>query len=325
MTLPSLQDILAAQRRIAPFVVHTPLLRHDALDAALQARAFVKPECLQRFGAFKARGAFNALAAMSPQQRRNGVVAFSSGNHAQAVAGAARSFKVPATIVMPKDAPTAKIENTKALGAEVILYDRLTEDREAIGKAIAAEHNAPIVPPFDNANVIAGQGTAGLEIGNDLSTLGLAADVAYVCASGGGLASGISLALRAFNPAIQIYAVEPVGHERIARSLAAGERVSNAPGVRSICDALMADKMGALPWALAQSIGMGAVSVNDDQVREAMRFAFAHLRIVLEPGGAAALAAALFSGIDVTGKTVAIVASGGNVDPGVFADVLAHR
>jgi threonine dehydratase len=317
-----LSDLLTAQRRIAGLVEHTPLLRCDALDAATGARAFVKAENLQRYGAFKARGAANAIASLTPEERARGIVAFSSGNHAAAVAGQARAFGAHAIIVMPADAPAAKIANTRELGAEVVLYDRVKDDREAIARGIAGEAGRPIVPPFDHPAVIAGQGTVGLEIAAQLGERGLMPDVALVCASGGGLVAGVTIALKAAHPDVRAFAVEPAGHERIAKSQAVGERVANAPGIRSICDALMAEKMGALPFVIAQSNGIGALSVSNDEVKEAMRFAFRHLRLVLEPGGAAALAAALAGKIDARGQTLAIVASGGNVDAEFFSDVL---
>ena len=322
MTPPVLSDLLAAQRRIAPFVTETPLLRCDALDAATGARVFVKAENLQRFGAFKARGAANALALLSPQERAKGVVAFSSGNHAAAVAGQAKAMGVSAIIVMPSDAPQAKIANTQAMGAEIVLYDRVREDREAIARDLAAEAGRSVVPPFDHPHVIAGQGTAGLEMAEQLGRQGLKADAALVCTSGGGLVAGIALALKAAAPRCQVWGVEPEGHDDFARSLQARERVANPSGVRSICDALMAEKIGVLPFAVAQDLGIMAVAVRDQDVREAMRFAFRHLRLVLEPGGAAALAALLAGKMDVKGQVVAVTASGGNVDEALFAEIL---
>lgn len=323
MTPPTLADVLAARRRIAPFVVETPLLRADALDAATGARVWVKAESLQRFGAFKARGAANAIALLSPEERAKGIVAFSSGNHAAAVAGQAKAMGVQAIIVMPADAPAAKIANTKALGAEVVLYDRVREDREAIARGIAAEARRTVVPPFDHPHVIAGQGTAGLEIAEQLGRQGLKADIALVCASGGGLVAGVAIALQAAVPETKIYAIEPAGHDDFARSLAAGERVANAPGIRSMCDALMAEKVGVLPFAVAQERAIRALAVTDDEVRRAMRFAFRHLRLVLEPGGAAALAALLAGKADLKGQVVVVMASGGNVDEALFAEVLS--
>lgn len=318
MQLPTLADIEAAAQRIAPYVRRTPLLRSEALDAATGARVVVKAECLQRFGAFKARGAFNRIASFSEAERARGVLAFSSGNHAQATAGAAAVFGVPAVIVMPSDAPRVKIDNTRALGGEVVLYDRVKEDREAIGTALAQQRGLALVKPFDDPFVIAGQGTAGLEIADDFGPV----DIAMAPASGGGLVSGLALALTARAPGVKVYAVEPQGHDDIVRSFAAGERQVNAPGIRSICDALLTDRMGALPWAIAQDHIAGARAVSDEAVREAMRFAFRELRVVVEPGGAVALAAALTGAVDLKGARVAIVASGGNVDPAMYAQIL---
>jgi threonine dehydratase len=295
------------------------LLRSDALDTATGAKVVVKAECLQRFGAFKARGAFNRIASFSDEERRRGVLAYSSGNHAQAVAGAAGVFGIPAVIVMPSDAPKVKAENTHALGGEIVFYDRVEEDREAIGVALAEKRGLALVKPFDDPYVIAGQGTAGLEIFED----GGPVDVALAPGSGGGLVSGVALALTARCPDVRVYAVEPVGHDDIVRSLKSHAREVNAPGIRSICDALLTDRMGALPFAIAQQKLAGAVAVSDEAVRDAMRFAFRELRVVLEPGGAIALAAALTGAVDLKGARVAIVASGGNVDPAMYAEIVA--
>lgn len=320
--LPTITDVEAAAVRIAPVVVRTPLLRCDLLDAATGARAFVKAECLQRFGAFKLRGAYNRIAAFSEEERSHGVLAYSSGNHAIAVAASARMFGVPAVIVMPADAPEAKLRRTQALGAEVVTYDRVRESREDIGRAIASERGLALVKPFDDPFVIAGQGTAGLEIAQDLTAMGLRADLALVCASGGGLVSGVALALKAANPDCAVYAVEPEGHDDIARSLASGRIMANPAGVRSICDALLVERMGEIPFALAPRLLAGAVSVSDDQALAAMAFAFDELKLVIEPGGAVALAALLAGAVPAAGKTVAIVASGGNVDPATFRRAL---
>lgn len=319
MHLPTVADVEAAAIRIAPYVRRTPLLRSEALDAATGAKVVVKAECLQRFGAFKARGAFNRIASFTEEERRRGVLAYSSGNHAQAVAGAAGVFGIPAVIVMPSDAPRVKAENTRALGGEIVFYDRVNEDREAIGIALAEKRGLALVKPFDDPYVIAGQGTAGLEIFED----GGAVDIALAPGSGGGLASGVALALTARCPGVRVYAVEPQGHDDIARSLKSDAREVNAPGVRSICDALLTERMGALPFAIAQQKLAGAVAVSDDAVREAMRFAFRELRVVLEPGGAIALAAALTGAVELKGARAAIVASGGNVDPAMYAEIVA--
>ncbi|MBL8557447.1 MAG: threonine/serine dehydratase [Hyphomonadaceae bacterium] len=320
-TPPVFADVDAARTRISPYIKRTPLLTNAVVDARAGASIFLKAESLQRFGAFKARGAFNRIASFSDVERRNGVLAFSSGNHAQATAGAARAFGVPAVIVMPSDAPKVKIDNTRALGGEVVLYDRVSEDREAIGAEIVAARGLALVRPFDDPFVIAGQGTVGLEIAEDLDDL----DIAFVPSSGGGLASGVALALTARFPQVRVYAVEPEGHDDVVRSLASGRREVNAPGVRSFCDALLSDRMGVLPFAIAQEKFAGALAVDDAAVAEAMRVAFREYKLVLEPGGAIALAAALSGRIDIKGARVAVIASGGNVDPDLFARVLAGQ
>ena len=308
--IPTIDDVRAAAGRIAGIVVRTPLLRCDALDQAVGARIFVKAECLQRGGAFKMRGATNAIAALAPEVRARGVIAFSSGNHAVAVSTAAKHFGISAAIVMPADAPRIKLELTRANGAEVITYDRVRESREQIGARLSAESGAALVKPFDDPMVIAGQGTLGLEIAEEISP-----DIALAPASGGGLASGLALAL----PQARIFAVEPEAHDDIARTLASGMIQKNAPGVRSICDGLLSEQIGELPYQIARGRFAGAVGVSDAAVRRAMKFAFRTLKIVLEPSGAASLAAVLEGGLDLKGKTIAIVASGGNVDAESFA------
>ena len=312
--IPTIEDVKAAARRIAGIVVRTPLLRCDAFDEATWARVFVKAECLQRGGAFKMRGASNAILALAPEIRARGVIAFSSGNHAIAVSTAAKLFGIGATIVMPSDAPRIKLEITRANGANVVTYDRMHESREEIGARLSAESGATLIKPFDDPFVIAGQGTLGLEISEEI-----APDVVLVPASGGGLAAGVALAL----PSAAIYAVEPEGHDDIARSLAAGSIQRNAPGIRSICDGLLTEAMGEIPYAIARARFSDAVAVSDAAVRRAMKFAFRNLKIVLEPSGAAPLAAALEGGLDIKGKTVALVASGGNVDAETFAAAIA--
>jgi threonine dehydratase len=313
MRVPTIEDVKAAAGRIKGVAVRTPLIRNDALDAALGAKAFVKAENLQRGGAFKMRGATSAIAALAPEVRARGVIAFSSGNHAIAVSTAAKLFGITATIVMPSDAPRIKLETTRSLGATVVTYDRVKESREEIGARISAETGASLIKPFDDPNVIAGQGTAGLEIGEDVSP-----HIVLVPGSGGGLASGVALAL----PQAQIYAVEPEGHDDIRRTLEAGAIQRNATGVRSICDGLLTEQMGEITYAIARERFAGAVTVSDADVRRAMRFAFRHLKLVLEPSGAAALAAALEGKVALSGKTIAIVASGGNVDEDTFIEAL---
>jgi threonine dehydratase len=312
--IPTIDDVKAAAKRIEGITVRTPLIRNDALDAATGAKVWVKAENLQRGGAFKMRGATNAIAALDPDIRKRGVIAFSSGNHAIAVSTAAKLFGIEATIVMPADAPKIKLETTRGNGATVLTYDRVGESREEIGARLSAEKGASLIRPFDDPNVIAGQGTTGLEIGEEISP-----DVVLVQASGGGLATGVSLAL----PKARIIAVEPDGHDDIKRTLAAGSIQKNAPGIRSICDGLLTDQMGEITFAIARERFERAVSMSDDAVLRAMKYAFRHLKLVLEPSGAIALAAALEGGLDLKGQTVAIIASGGNVDAETFARVLA--
>ena len=314
MYVPTIEDVKAAAERIKGIAVRTPLLRNDVLDVQLDAKAYVKAECLQRGGAFKMRGAANAISALAPDVRAKGVIAFSSGNHAIAVSTAAKHFGIPATIVMPADAPKIKLETTRSLGADVVTYDRVGESREEIGARLLREKGGSLIKPFDDPFVIAGQGTAGLEIAEEISP-----DIVFVQASGGGLASGVALAL----PNARIIAVEPEGHDDIARTLAAGSIQRNAPGIRSICDGLLTEEMGQITFEIARRRFERVVVVSNDAARRAMKFAFFNLKIVLEPSGAAALAAALEGGVDQAGKTVAIIASGGNVDAETFQTALA--
>jgi threonine dehydratase len=281
-------------------------------------RVFLKAEIFQRTGSFKFRGAFNKIASLPRTAHKAGVVAFSSGNHAQGVAAAAARLGLPAVIVMPRDAPQSKRERTAALGGEVVLYDRETEDREAIARRIAIERGATLVPPYDDAQVIAGQGSIGIEIVDDLARAGIAADTVVVNASGGGLTAGIALAVKEAWPQAQIVTAEPNGFDDHARSFASGMRQSNAALSGTICDALMAQTPGAITFAINRSLGVHGVSVSDDDVRAAMRFAFRELKLVVEPGGAVALAALLTGRIAVRGKTAVVVLSGGNVDADAF-------
>jgi threonine dehydratase len=316
MIVPTIDDVKAAAERIKGIAVRTPLLRNDALDAATGAKVWVKAENLQRGGAFKMRGATNAIAALSPDVRARGVIAFSSGNHAIAVSTAAKLFGIAATIVMPSDAPRIKLEATRGNGATVVTYDRVSGSREEIGAKLSAETGASLIKPFDDPFVIAGQGTAGLEIAEEI-----APDIALVPASGGGLCSGVALAL----PNAKVFGIEPREHDDIVRTLASGALQRNAPGIRSICDGLLTEHMGEITYAIARSRFAGAVSMTDAQVRRAMAFAFRHLKLVLEPSGAIALAAALEGAVDIKGKTVAIVASGGNVDAETFIAALSAQ
>jgi len=316
----SLADIEDAARRLRPVAVRTPLLRSPRLDAALGATVLVKPEPLQRTGSFKFRGAFNAVSRAGGRP----VVAYSSGNHAQGVAAAARLAGVPATIVMPRDAPAIKIANTRADGAEVVLYDRWREDREAIGDAIAARTGAVLIKPYDAPATIAGQGTCGLEMAAQCRELGLTPDLAVVCCGGGGLVAGSAIALTASYPALAIYTAEPDGFDDTKRSLERGERVAVAPGATSVCDALLAPMPGELTFAINRRLLAGALAVSDAEVAHAMRVAFEQLKLVVEPGGAVALAAILTGKLDVRGKTALVVLSGGNVDAASFHRLVAE-
>jgi len=318
VSLPTAADVDAAARRLAGVALHTPLLTSAVLDAMTGGRVFLKAETLQRTGSFKFRGAYNKLAAIPPEQRARGVVAFSSGNHAQGVAAAARLLGMRCVIVMPQDAPRAKRERTAALGAELVLYDRARDDREAIASAIAARRGAVLVPPYDDALIIAGQGTAGLEIVEDLNALSLVPEVVVVTASGGGLAAGIALAISARVPTAALYTAEPQGFDDHARSFRSGRREQNAALSGTICDALMARTPGELTFAINRSLVGAGVVVSDTEVAAAVAFAFSELKLVVEPGGAVALAALMTGKIDVAGKVAVGVLSGGNVDPELF-------
>lgn len=321
--LPGFADVLDAAGRLQGVIRRTPLINDPRLDAEVGGRLFLKPECLQLHGSFKIRGAYNRLATFRPEERARGVLAMSSGNHAIAVAAAAKRLGCPATIVMPADAPQAKRADAGALGAEIITYDRQTEDRDVVARRIAEARGLVVAGPFDDPMVVAGQGTAGLEIAEDLAAAGLVPDVVLVCASGGGLAAGAALGVQERFPQAAVYPVEPEGHDDLARSLAAGSLQSNAPGVRSICDALLIPQAGEIPFAIGRTRWAGVLTVDDDAVRDAMRAAFRLLRLVVEPGGAVALAAALSGRIDLRGKTAVAILSGGNVDAEAFAAILA--
>lgn len=320
----SLSDIQAAAERIRGRAVRTPLLEAHGASAATGARVLIKPEVLQRTGSFKFRGAMSRLALLTADERKRGVVAFSSGNHAQAVAAAARDIGTNAVIVMPADAPKLKIVNTRGYGAEVVLYDRIKEDRVAIGKKLAAERGLVLVPPFDDFYVMAGQGTVGLELAEDTKAIGMTLDSVLIPCSGGGLSAGIATALAALSPATKIYPVEPAHYDDMARSLKAGERLANAAAPLSICDALMVDKPGELTFPILKARNAQALAVTDDEALHAMAHAFYELKLVAEPGGAAALAALLSNKLDARGKTVAVILSGGNVDADIFKRALAR-
>ena len=320
--LPNFDDVLAAQRRIEGVAVRTPLLTRTALDERLDARILLKLETLQRTGSFKFRGAYNRLARLTAAERAAGVVAFSSGNHAQGVAAAARLLGVPATIVMPADAPAIKMRNTRALGAEVVEYDRKRESREQIAARLADERGAVLVPSFDDPDIVAGQGTTGLELVEQARGLGIAIDDVVVCCSGGGLVAGIALSVAALSPATRVWAAEPRGFDDHRRSLEQGRRVRNDVAADSICDALLAPTPGELTWAINSQRLAGGLVASDDEVRTAMAYACRSLKLVVEPGGAVGLAAVLAGRLAVAGRTVAVVLSGGNVDDALLAGVL---
>ena len=322
--LPTIADVVDAEARLRGWVVETPVLESEAINALAGTRVLLKAECLQHTGSFKIRGALNRLLQLSADERAAGVVAFSSGNHAQAVALAARWLKVPATIVMPSDAPKVKVEGTREHGAEVVLYDREREDREAIAAGIAERRGAAIVPPFDHPHIIAGQGTLALELARAARARHLSLDAFYAPCSGGGLVGGCALALKNEWPSCAVYAVEPRGFEDHAASLAAGERRAVAPGGTTLCDGLRAPMPGAITFAINKRELAGALAVDDAQVRAAMALAAQHLKVVVEPSGAAALAAVLAEP-QLRGKCVAVVLSGGNVDAELLADVLRSR
>jgi threonine dehydratase len=316
-------DIDAAAKVIAPYAVRTPLLSSPVLSARVGANVFLKPELLQRTGSFKFRGAFNKLSSIPQDKRSGGVVAFSSGNHAQGVAAAAQILKMQATIVMPADAPVSKVERTKSYGAEVVLYDRDKEDREAIARGIAEKRGATLVKPYDDPFIIAGQGTAGREIAEDMAALGIVPDIVVAQASGGGLIAGISTAVKAKFPQAQMIVAEPKDYDDHALSLRAGKREAHHAKHRTICDALMAEMPGEITFAINSKLLAGGVTASDEEVGAAIALAFRELKLVVEPGGAVGLAALLSGRLDAQGKNVVIVLSGGNVDADLYAKLIA--
>lgn len=316
----NIDRIIAAKRRLFGHARLTPLLNAPLLDATVGRRIFVKAECLQKTGSFKYRGARSAISALDDTIRARGVLAYSSGNHAQGVALAAKEMGISAVIVMPSDAPLSKIENTKAYGAEVVLYDRVNEDREAIGARLANERGLSLIKPYDNEDVIAGQGTVGLEIAVQAKELGVEKAAVLVCCGGGGLTSGISLALADRAPDFRVHPVEPMGFDDVARSLVSGEIQKNEAQTGSICDAIVTPSPGVLTFPIMKALCGPGIVVTDEEALRAMAIAFSHFKIILEPGGAVALAAALFHAKDT--DDIIAVASGGNVDRTVFERAL---
>jgi len=319
----SAADVDAAAAVVARFAVRTPLLSAPVLNERIGSKVFLKPEMLQRTGSFKFRGAFNKLSSIPRENRGGGVVAFSSGNHAQGVAAAAKILNMQATIVMPADAPLSKRERTKSYGAEVVLYDRDREDREAIAREIAKKHGATLVKPYDDPFVIAGQGTAGREIAEDMAALGVAPDIVVAPASGGGLIAGVATAVKARFPSAEVIVAEPEAFDDHTRSLRAGKRERHPGKGRTICDALMAAIPGELTFAINSQLLSRGIVASDAEVAAAVAFAFHQLKLVVEPGGAIGLAALLAGRIDTKDRNVVVVLSGGNVDADLFARLVA--
>lgn len=323
MDLPNFDTVVEAAQRLEGQAVRTPLVQSQALNERVGGRVLIKPEVLQRTGSFKFRGAFNALSQFTPDQRKTGVVAFSSGNHAQGIAEAARILGMPALIVMPEDAPEIKKAGVRSRGGEIRLYDRASQSREDIAAEIAGERGATLIPAYDHKDVIAGQGTSGLEVFNDLEALELKADQLVCCVGGGGLLAGINLAAESLSPETRIYGAEPAGFDDTKRSLASGRREINAKMAGSICDAIVTPQPGELTWAINGPRLSGVGICTDEEALKAVRFAFETLKLVVEPGGAAALACVLNGQIDVKDTTTVIMMTGGNVDREVFAKALS--
>lgn len=322
---PGLDEVRVAARQIEGVATRTPLLHAEALSEALGCRLYVKAEPLQRTGSFKFRGAYNRISRLDKAARARGVVAYSSGNHAQAVAAAAKLCGAPALIVMPKDAPAIKVAGTRRHGAEIVFYDRVRDDREAIGGRLAAERGMTLVKPYDDPFVIAGQGTIGLEIAADCRARGIAPDLVVVPAGGGGLIAGTALGLEAEGCDAKVYAAEPFGWHDHALSLAAGERrKAPDPSVKTLCDSLLAAEPGELTFQINRTRLAGGLVVDDEEVFRAIAAAFKDLKLVIEPGGAVALAALLARKVEIAGRVVVAVASGGNVDPATYRLALEH-
>jgi len=319
-----LEDIRRAADRLRGIAIETPIHTSAVLNARLNAEVFIKPECLQHIGAFKFRGAYNRLCQLSEAERAKGAVAFSSGNHAQGLAYAAKLLGMSATIVMPSDAPSIKKEGTERLGASIRLYDRATESREEIAADIAASSGATLVPAFDDVDVIAGQGTCGLEIMQQLAAQGCVPDAVLSPCGGGGLLAGLSTAVKETSSATRVYGVEPEHYDDHSISKAAFERTKIDPQHRTSCDALMATQPGEITWSINSKTVDDFLVVSEDEVAHAISFAFRYLKLVVEPGGAVALAALLHNKLDISGGSAAIVLSGGNIDSETFASCLQN-
>ncbi|MHA6289617.1 threonine ammonia-lyase [Maricaulis sp. CAU 1757] len=319
---PAYADIVDAAARLAGKAVRTPLLRSDVLDARTGGQVFIKAECLQRTGSFKFRGAYNRISRLDETERARGVIAYSSGNHAQGVAAASKLVGTTAKILMPSDAPRAKVEGVEFWGGEVVPYDRGSESREEMGQKIAAEEGRVLVPPYEDRFIIAGQGTAGLEIVEQMAEIDTTPDLVIGCVGGGGLIAGTGLAVLQHHPDAHIWAAEPAGFDDHKRSLESGRRESNAQLTGSICDAIITPTPGELTWSLNRHQLAGGAVVTDDEALDAMAFAWRHLKLVVEPGGAVALAAVLAGRVDCRDRTACVLLTGGNVDRACFAEAL---
>lgn len=323
--LPDFRDIETAAERLRGFAVKTPVIESPKLNAMTGGRILIKAECLQRTGSFKFRGAWNRISQLDKASTPGGVVAYSSGNHAQGVAAAAQIKGLPALIVMPADTPLIKQNNTRSYGAEVVTYDRATQSREEIAAHYMKARGAVMVPPFEHADIISGQGTAGLELAEEASSRGVALDDVLVCCSGGGLTAGVALAMEAKSPNTRVHTVEPAGFDDYARSLKSGRIEKNANASGSICDALMSPSPGEMTFAINKRLLGEGYAVTDAEAAEAVRFAFEVLKLVLEPGGAAALGAVLSGKIETQGRAIGVIASGGNCDPENYARILRRE
>ncbi len=322
--MSNLEMIEAAAERLKGHARQTPILTSPFIDEIAGRRVLLKPECLQHTGSFKFRGAWSAISVLDEASRARGVIAYSSGNHAQGVARAATMHGIASVIVMPSDAPHLKIENTKALGAEVVMYDRENESREEIGESLAAERGLTLIRPFDEPQVIAGQGTTGLEIARQAAELGVTKGDVLVCCGRGGLTSGIALALEGHAPDLRVRPCEPEGFDDVKRSLETGSIQGNNAASGNICDAILTPRPGDITFPILKRLCGPGLTISEDEALQAMALAFLRLKIVLEPGGAASLASALFRKDEIEGDAVIVVASGGNVDPQVFQRALEH-
>lgn len=323
MSTFSIDDIRAARTRISAHTVRTPVLSSPMLDKLLGCEIFVKAESLQKTGSFKFRGALNKLSQLSVEERKRGVVAFSSGNHGHGVAAAAAKVGTSAVIVLPTNAAPAKVEACRWWGAEIVMYDQATQKREDVARPYFEDRRMTLISPFDDHQIMAGQGTAGLELCEQMEELGLTLDAVVTPSSGGGLSSGVMTAVRFSFPLVECFVSEPAGYDKMARSLALGSRTSNDHEARTVMDALIGRLVGERTFPVLKSLGAQAVSVSDAEVLEAVYAAFRYFKLVVEPGGAAALAAVLTGRIKLPGKRIAVLCSGGNIEDGLFSDVIA--